>query len=851
QAGGMQVDEGGLAALERQGLAAMPTELGLDCFYRALNSSQSQLLVLYGDNLKNEKRLHGHQVAVEPQLPTSETAIDIELHEVELYLSEVLSGLIDLPVENIDSQQQLEQYGIDSVMAMAMTNQLEKSFGTLPKTLFFEYFTLRQLAEYFIQSHSTVLQNIIVPNQQDLSNASKVTVSNNSAHVVYEEPITYQVAGRSSNTSGIAIIGLAGIYPQAPNLEAFWHNLAEGLDCVTDIPSERWDLSEFYSQDQQAFGKSYSKWGGFIDGITQFDPLFFNISPAEALSIDPQERLFLKTVYDAIENSGYTKHTLSSEGSVGVFVGVMWLDHQLLESDDPTQVFALPGAASVANRVSYFCNFHGPSMAVDTMCSSSLVSIQLACQSLNNGDIEAAIAGGVNLSMHPKKYVQLSRGRFVSSQGRCQSFGEGGDGYVPGEGVGALVLKPLEAAQYDGDNIYGVIKGIAVNHGGKTNGYSVPNPNAQTKIIEKVYRDTGIDPCTISYIEAHGTGTSLGDPIEIAALQKVFVPLTKRKYAIGSVKSNIGHCEGAAGIAGVTKVLLQMKHETLVPSLHSSVTNKKIDFANSQFEVQQVKTKWHRPTIDHNGQQMEVPLRASVSSFGAGGTNAYLLIEEAPRQTSRYRDESGVSTPLQICILSSRTWVQLQQTAQALSKAILAYDADLLSDILYTLQVGREAMDVRVAIPVTSLQDMSRKLAQYSAGSLPDEQYLSGQVTNRLSRNGATYKKIENALKVADVELLSILWVEGTDVDWQQLYILNTMNQGKPTRIALPGYTYEQQNYPLPALKSDRIDETRVYLHPLVHKNCSTMTMQMYSSTLSAQQPVLADHTILGKRILP
>ena len=217
--------------------------------------------------------------------------------------------------------------------------------------------------------------------------------------------------------------------------------------------------------------------------------------------------------------------------------------------------------SSIANRVSYFCNFHGPSVAIDTMCSSSLTAIHLACQSIQRGGCELAIAGGVNVSIHPNKYLMLGQGKFVSSKGRCESFGQGGDGYVPGEGVGAVLLKPLAKAIADGDHIYGVIKGTAINHGGKTNGYTVPNPNAQAGVIGQALQEAGIDPRTISYIEAHGTGTSLGDPIEITGLVKAFQKYTENKQfcAIGSAKSNIGHCESAAGIAGVTKVLLQLK----------------------------------------------------------------------------------------------------------------------------------------------------------------------------------------------------------------------------------------------------------------------------------------------------
>ena len=360
--------------------------------------------------------------------------------------------------------------------------------------------------------------------------------------------------------------------------------------------------------------------------------------------MDPQERLFLQCVYEVLEDAGYTRESLARyqnlglQGNVGVYVGVMYEEYQLYGAQETMQgrPLVLSGSpSSIANRVSYFCNFHGPSMAVDTMCSSSLTAIHLACESLVRGSCELAVAGGVNVSIHPNKYIGLGQGQFVSSQGRCASFGAGGDGYVPGEGVGAVLLKPLARAMADGDHIYGVIKGTAINHGGKTNGFSVPNPNAQANVIGQAFKQTGIDPRTISYLEAHGTGTSLGDPIEITGLTKAFGEYTHDKQfcAIGSVKSNIGHCESAAGIAGMTKILLQLKHRQLVPSLHAETLNPHIDFANSPFVVQRSLQAWQRPQLaidaeNRPGEMRELPRIAGISSFGAGGSNAHVIIEE-------------------------------------------------------------------------------------------------------------------------------------------------------------------------------------------------------------------------------
>jgi len=314
-------------------------------------------------------------------------------------------------------------------------------------------------------------------------------------------------------------------------------------------------------------------------------------------------------------------------------------------------------AASIANRVSYAMNLHGPSMTLDTMCSSSLTAIHIACQDLKQGRTSLAIAGGVNVSVHPNKYLVLSTGQFISSDGHCQSFGEGGDGYIPGEGVGAVVLKRLSEAQRDGDHIYGLIRGSALNHGGKTNGYTVPNPQAQAGAISRALKESRIDARQIGYIEAHGTGTKLGDPIEIAALNKAFQSYTQDTgfCLIGSAKSNIGHCESAAGIAGLTKVLLQMRHRQIVPSLHSERLNPHIDFDKSPFVVNQSLRDWDAPVVDGR----VLPRIAGISSFGAGGSNAHMLIEEYNAPV-----EQPVTHAQVVVVLSARTAEQLRQKAR-------------------------------------------------------------------------------------------------------------------------------------------------------------------------------------------
>ncbi|MDF4005356.1 SDR family NAD(P)-dependent oxidoreductase, partial [Luteibacter sp. PPL552] len=561
--GGMRVDDATRRYLAREiGMTPLRSDVGLDALAQALTLGASQVLVAEGDLTALRQSLLGAPTpapvtAVAPAAPRPTPMPDDLRERTVRHLVALLAGTLKLPPERIDPNARLEAYGIDSVMTLDLTARLEETFGPLPKTLFFEYQSVAALAGYVMQAHRAALATLFgtSPSPSPLPQPvpSRVTMARHAS----------RLATRSAPVAdeGIAIIGLAGRYPQAENLAQFWANLSAGRDSITEIPGDRWDHTLYFDADRNAPGKTYSKWGGFLDGVDRFDPRFFNISPREAELMDPQERLFLECVHATLEDAGYTRENVAEDGNVGVFAGVMYEEYQLYGAQQQAlgDAIAAPGSpASIANRVSYVCDFHGPSMALDTMCSSSLTAIHLACESLARGGCAVAIAGGVNVSIHPNKYLVLAQGRFISAKGRCESFGEGGEGYVPGEGVGAVLLKPLAQAQADGDHIYGVIRGTAINHGGKTNGYTVPNPNAQAKVVERALRGAGVDARQVSYIEAHGTGTSLGDPIEIAGLSKAFAGWTTDTgfCAIGSAKSNIGHCESAAGIAGVTKVLL-------------------------------------------------------------------------------------------------------------------------------------------------------------------------------------------------------------------------------------------------------------------------------------------------------
>ncbi|MFJ5596271.1 beta-ketoacyl synthase N-terminal-like domain-containing protein, partial [Streptomyces noursei] len=797
--------------------------------------------------------------APESGTPAPDAGPDDLRGRIERYLTEVLAGTTKMDAAEIDPTVPLERYGIDSLMITRLNAELEERIGEqLSKTLFFEYQTVEELVEYFVEEHAERLQELTArtgpeatgpqpaPDATDAPDASAAGAAASPAAPVRNgrflapgdltgtaEPAAN--GGDDHRGEAIAVIGLSGRYPMADDLGEFWENLAEGRDCVTEVPRERWDHERFFDADASRAGGTYGKWGGFLSDVDKFDPLFFPIMPREAELMDPQERLFLQTSWHVLEDAGYRRKDLR-ERQVGVFVGVMYGEYQFhgaLDALRGGRAVTNSSYASIANRVSHLLDLHGPSMAVDTMCSSSLTALHLACESLRRGESELAIAGGVNVSVHPYKYVFLSQGGYLSTDGRCRSFGAGGSGYVPGEGVGAVLLKPLARAVEDGDHIYGVVLGEALNHGGKTNGYTVPNPRAQERVIAAAWGRAGVEPGSVSYVEAHGTGTSLGDPIEITGLRRAFggAEGVEGVCAIGSVKSNIGHLESAAGIAGLTKVLLQLKHGRLVPSLHAGELNPQIDFAASGFRVQRESGEWPVRVVEG----VVVPRRAGVSSFGAGGSNAHVVVEEftgagagAGAGVELVAGAQRVGDPL-VFVVSARDEERLREYAGRLG-AFLERERVALADVAYTLHTGREAMEERLVVVTDDGAELVGLLAQFARG----EASVPGVRRGR-SRSGAVREHagaVRTATAAGDLHALVELWTRGAEVEWSDVAGVT----GR--RIPLPGYPFARERYwvasadesgsveDLPAGVSGRA--VGAGLHPLVDANVSSLFEQRY-----------------------
>ena len=531
----------------------------------------------------------------------------------------------------------------------------------------------------------------------------------------------------------IAIVGIGCRFPAgADGPDAYWRLLHDGVDAIADVPAERWDIDEFYDPDPDAPGKMYTRYGGFIERPDQFDARFFGISPREATSIDPQHRLILEVSWEALEHAGQNPNRLNGE-SVGVFVGISTSDYAMLQMQraDPALVdiyFGIGNAANAApGRVSYTLGLQGPSVAVDTACSSSLVAVHLACQSLRNGDCRMALAGGVNLILSPDITINFSRARMMAPDGRCKTFDAAADGYVRSEGCGVVVLKRLSHALADHDRVLAVVRGSAVNQDGRSSGFTAPNELAQEALIRQALRNAGLKPADVEYLEAHGTGTSLGDPIEVQAAAAVYGEgrAANQPLKLGSAKTNLGHLEAAAGIAGLIKVVLSLQHAEIPRHLNFTTPNPHIPWAELPVEVVTERTPWIRGSHAR---------AAGISSFGFSGTNAHVIVGDAPSAgAARPR---GIDRPRHVLALSAKSDVALETLAARYASRLSDADAALLPDICHTANTGRSHFAYRLAVTARTTAEMREALDSFGRPSMAGR--IPGVVTGEAAGGDIT-----------------------------------------------------------------------------------------------------------------
>jgi myxalamid-type polyketide synthase MxaE and MxaD len=621
--------------------------------------------------------------------------------EIQDWLITQLAELLHIATDTIDIHDPFTNYGLSSRDAVTLSGDLEELLGRrLSPTLAYEYPSIRMLSRY-LGEH---IENKIP------------AINSNSFPKTSSEPI--------------AVIGIGCRFPGAKDPESFWQLLRNGTDAISEIPVDRWQKHAYYHPDPAVPGKSISYWGGFLDNIDQFDPFFFGISPIEAEYMDPQQRLLLELSNEALDDAGLIRANLAGT-KTGVFIGISINEYIQLQFGDPSLITSHSGTGNAlsiaANRISYFFDFRGPSIAIDTACSSSLAAVHLACRSLRSGECGMALAGGVNMILSPAHSIAFTKAGVLAPDGRCKAFDARANGYVRGEGGGLIVLKPLSTALADRDPIYALIPGSAMNQDGRTNGLMAPSREAQESMLREAYYSAGISPGSVQYVETHGTGTLLGDSIEAKALGAVIgVNRTTGPCVIGSVKTNIGHLEAAAGIAGLIKVILSLKHRTISPSLHYQSPNPHIPFDELHIRVQNELTSWPSGSG---------PALAGVSSFGFGGTNVHVVVSEADDNKQDEKDSEQIhSTTLNshLLPLSANSFETLQSLAGTFLELLASDSSIATKDICYAAGLRRSQYDYRLAAIGHSRKELCISLEAFLQGEqnpglflgsvLPDQQ---------------------------------------------------------------------------------------------------------------------------------
>jgi acyl transferase domain-containing protein/acyl-CoA synthetase (AMP-forming)/AMP-acid ligase II/acyl carrier protein len=741
-------------SLSREGLVAIAAEQGLDAFARALAVDAPQLAVL-SVRQGQVVELPGPFALAVPLPDRSSRLVETltqcrgreRVAALQAHILELVVAIRGRDRTAFQPDLGFFQQGLDSLNAVELRNRLQRDLGRpLPVTLPFDFPTVDALAKELLR-------------RAGLAERDAVQARSPGAARTEED--------------AIAIIGLGCRMPgRGDGPDAFWRLLRDGIDAITEVPPDRWDIDRLYHPDPAHPGTIVTRNGGFVEAVHWFDAAFFGIAPREARHLDPQQRLLLEVCWETLEYAGIPASSLAGS-QTGVFIGISTNDYVYRLAREPEKIDGYLGTGNAlslaANRLSYVFGLEGPSLAIDTACSSSLVAIHQACLSLRGGECDLAIGGGVNLMLDPAISINHSRAHMLAPDGRCKTFSAAADGYVRSEGCGLVLLKRLAEAQRDGDRILALIRGSAVNQDGRSAGLTVPNGRAQQRVIRRALQQADIAPSEISYVEAHGTGTPLGDPIEIGALTEVFGTERREELAVGSVKTNIGHLEAAAGIAGLLKVVLAMQHGALPAHLHCAIASPQIDWAQSPLRICRTTAPWP-------GKGM--PRRAGISSFGFGGTNAHIVVEEALVLPSR----AVAPPPCYLLPLSAKTANALRVLAERMA-AFLATTAADLADICFTAAFGRDHFAHRLAMIGDGPTALAVGLRAWIAGEM-----VAGM------RHGVVGYVEPNPCVTGAGELgwteRAERYVRGADPDWQAQYA-----GVSPRRVAIPGYPFARQHY--------------------------------------------------------
>ncbi len=758
-------------------------------------------------------------------VPVGERVSALKIH-VASFVADIVG--LDGPAR-IDLKKGLFDLGIDSLMAVDLAVRLEESTGlSIPSTLVFDYPTVDAIVDYIAKK----LKIEEIQYSVDISNIRPIVANSESL----EEPI--------------AVIGMGCRFPGGCDTpESFWKLLRNEGDAVKEIPHDRWDIEAFYDPDPNKPGKSYARHGGFLDQVDMFDANFFGIAPREAANLDPQQRLVLEVAWEAMENGGQSPEKYINSRS-GVFLGISTFDYASLQAkqQDPKLINAYYATGNIlcmaAGRISYTFGLTGPCMSVDTACSSSLVSLHLACTSLRNNECGQAFAGGVGLLLTPDLFINFSKSKMLSPEGRCKTFDVSANGYVRGEGCGMVLLKRLSDALSDNDNIFAVIKGSAVNQDGPGAGFTVPNGQSQRHVIRQALINADVQPIDVSYIEAHGTGTSLGDPVEAGALGEVFKEHSFAKpLSVGAVKTNVGHLEAAAGIAGFIKTVMALQHREIPPNLHFNEPNSKIEWDKLPIQVANELKPW-----------VATNRIAGISSFGASGTNAHVVIGEAPLINKQNRKKLNIenSGSKSLFVLSAKSDNALKQLANRYEEYLLSESEFNIEDVCYTACVGRSHFNCRLSIIAETVDELCQKLHMFYEGRESEGMFIG---SHEIGFESDHEKGVKDNWSTFDE--LAKKYAEGAYIDWEKFY-----NGSECQRVVLPTYTFQRERHWIDIAKEKDLDSQPLKEHTLpsgaIHPLLDTRLQLAgsneirYEKRITSQHPeFLADHIVFERVVFP
>ena len=746
--------------------------------------------------------------------------IDLEQSVIE-DLTEQACRVLKLPAHGIDPGLNLNAYGFDSILLMEYARQLSDHYGlTLSPSLFFSHTNLLQFAAYLLKFFAPAMISFYAP---EVAPEHPPTASQPSpADAVVPVPLT--------SDDEIAIIGMSGRFADARSVDQLWDILRNARSAIHEFPGTRLSMADAL----------HPRWLAAAPGLEEFDPLFFEISPHDAALIDPRQRLLLQEAWRALEDAAYGEHHLLNQ-TISLFVGVEAGDYGRLIAERNT--LTANHEAILASRLAYVLNLSGGAIAINTACSSSLVALHQACQSLRTRECDTALVAGVNLLLSTQLYDQMAEAGMLAAQGVCYAFDQRATGMVPGEAAVAVVLKRLSDARADGDPIRAVIAGSGINYDGKTQGITAPSGKAQTKLLQTVYERYKVNPDQLEYVVTHGTGTPLGDPVEVNALCDAFAPFTQRQQfcALTSNKPNVGHSLAASGLVSVVNLVQALEHETIPPSVHADQQSTYVNWASSPFFVNTAVRPWP--------QRAGAARLGAVSAFGMSGTNAHVVIrgaEALPAATD------SPTFAYALMVLSAKTEAALRLQLQALIAALQAREwnqADL-QKMSHTLQSGRHHFAWRCAVVIKDEDDAASQLqrcldagqdtangyGQVARGFTVDKARLE-QAHALLAHTAIGYEP--EALR-ATLETLGQRYREGYDLPWVLLF-----GDHLPARIHLPTYPFERERFWAIA------PPTPQALHPLVHRDTRTADRQRYTTRLTGEETVLRDHRVSGARILP